>query len=316
MRAHLLLTAATLLGMPYAATAQSNRVFASARSGNDSNNCSNVNSPCQTLQRAVDQVAGGGSVLVLDSGGYGPVYIYKSVTIEAPSGIEAFIHPPSGDAVRIDGLGAGDVVVLRGLTLSVGPSNGILFASWGALHVERCVIQGFPTGIRVTAGSGVAADLYVEDTVVRNCTDGIQMVALGGTTGAIRASIERSQLVGSAHYGLDCENGCTAVVRGSLAAGNGTGMNLSVAYPDTTGQLMVERCAIANNQTGAQSATNGTSGASATLRLSNSTVTGTAPGLGAALRQVGAAQLLSRLNNTVEGNGADAYGTIGTYSPR
>lgn len=45
---------ALMLGVPSAARAQSNRVFASARTGNDLNSCSNVATPCQSLQGAVN----------------------------------------------------------------------------------------------------------------------------------------------------------------------------------------------------------------------------------------------------------------------
>ena len=54
------------------------RVFVSARSGSDSNTCNNINTPCQTFQGAVNQVAAAGTVIVLDTGGYGPVTIGKA----------------------------------------------------------------------------------------------------------------------------------------------------------------------------------------------------------------------------------------------
>src|ERR1035438_5250112 len=100
------------------------RVFVSARSGSDSNTCNNINTPCQTFQGAVNQVAAAGTVIVLDTGGYGPVTIGKALTIDAPPGIVAFIHPPSGDAVSV-AAGTTDTVVLRGLSLNVGAGQGL-----------------------------------------------------------------------------------------------------------------------------------------------------------------------------------------------
>src|ERR1700686_956347 len=76
-----------------------NRVFVSARSGNDANSCGNILTPCQTFAGAVLQLNPGGEAIVLDSGGYGPVTITQSLIIEAPAGVVAFIHPPSGDAI-------------------------------------------------------------------------------------------------------------------------------------------------------------------------------------------------------------------------
>ena len=57
------------------ALALANRVFVSARSGNNLNACDNVNTPCQTFAGAVLQLNPDGEVIVLDSGGYGPVTI-------------------------------------------------------------------------------------------------------------------------------------------------------------------------------------------------------------------------------------------------
>ena len=37
------------------AFALANRVFVSARSGNNANSCDNINTPCQTLQGAINQ---------------------------------------------------------------------------------------------------------------------------------------------------------------------------------------------------------------------------------------------------------------------
>src|ERR1700693_3676497 len=88
-----------------------NRVFVSARSGNNANSCDNVNTPCQTLQGALNQLNPGGEAIVLDSGGYGPVTITQSVAIDAAPGITAFIHPPSGDAITVNA-GASDAVSL------------------------------------------------------------------------------------------------------------------------------------------------------------------------------------------------------------
>ena len=73
----------------------SNRVFISARNGNDSNPCSSILTPCQTIAGAAAQLNPGGEAIVLDSGGYGVVTITKALTIEAPPGVLAFVHPPA-----------------------------------------------------------------------------------------------------------------------------------------------------------------------------------------------------------------------------
>src|SRR5512132_401006 len=129
-----LLILAWSVGLSRDAGALANRVFVSARSGNDANACNNIATPCQTLTGAVAQLNPGGEAIVLDSGGYGAVTITQAVTIEAPPGVLAFVHPSSGVAITVNA-GGSDVVVLRGLVLNVGTGNGIQVTAVGALHV-------------------------------------------------------------------------------------------------------------------------------------------------------------------------------------
>src|SRR5580658_4239465 len=71
------------------AHAQRDRVFV-ASYGSDSNPCT-FGSPCKTFQNAVNVVAVGGEVTAIDSAGFGPINITKSVTITSPAGVEAGI---------------------------------------------------------------------------------------------------------------------------------------------------------------------------------------------------------------------------------
>ena len=134
-------------------SALANRVFVSARAGSDSNACDNILTPCQTFAGAVAEVNPGGEVIVLETGGYGPVTLAHAVTIEAPPGVLAFIHPPSGDAVTVNA-GASDTVVLRGLVLNRGTGNGIQVNTVGSLVVEDCAISGFFANGVLVAGAG------------------------------------------------------------------------------------------------------------------------------------------------------------------
>lgn len=293
------------------ARAQSNRVFASARSGSDANDCSNIKTPCQSLQGAVSQVAAGGSVLILDTGGYGPVTIVRAVTIEAPTGVEAFIHPPSGAAVIVLA-GASDVVVLRGLTLSVGSVAGVYYGIAAAVHVERCVIQGFPMGILASnqGGAPVYGDLYVEDTIIRDCAD--DGIGVFSVSGLIRATVERCQLVGNGDSGLLGDKNTRTAVWNTRAAGNGVGF-LLVARDLSSSAMTLDSCTADSNRFAGIQTDGSIFDAPATLWISNSTVAGNA---GPGFNQTNTSQFLSRTNNTVEGNVQDTFGSIGTYSPR
>jgi len=296
-RPYLLL--AFLASVPVAA--QSNRVFVSALSGNDANACNNIATPCQTFQGAVSQVAAGGSILVLTTGGYGAVTISKALTIEAPTNVIAFIHPSSGDAITVN-VGASDTVVLRGLSLNVGAGSGIVF--WGGtLQVERCVLNGFVNAI-LHQSNGL---LIVKDSTIRNSNYGIRMDAASPT--GTRAVVERTRIKGNQN-GVFVYNGVLVLhasnVSGNSAAGvfaYGVGGG---AAPDVT----VEDCLIAHNGDGADSW--GTSGGIATLRVSNSTIVYNLFGLD----QFDGGTLLSRSDNTVEGNTVDTSGTISSYFPK
>lgn len=298
--------AAILLTSSVAHGVGSSRVFVSARSGNDANSCDNINTPCQTFAGAVLQLNPGGEAIVLDSGGYGPVTITQSLIIEAPPGVLAFIHPPSGgDAVTVNAVGA--TIVLRGSSIdgaAATTGNGVKVVAVGFLHVENCVITGFG-GITGPHGSGIyfasAGLLFVKDTIIRgNGEEGIAVIPSSGTASA---SVDQCRVEQNA-AGLGCGGSggsVLATIRNSVASGN-TVSGLEVS---TGGELNAEGCLVANN-------TNyGLACFGSILRASNCTVTDNGVGLNPA----NGGTMLSRSNNTVEGNGVNGSFT-GTYSAK
>src|ERR1700687_5862050 len=198
-----------------------NRVFVSARSGNNANSCDNIATPCPTFAGAVTQLNPDGEVIVLDSGGYGPVTITQSVIIEAPAGVTAFIHPPSGGgAVTVNASGA--TVVLRGLTMDgagAATGNGINVQAVAVLHVENCTIAGFPGGNGIFFGS--AGQLFVKDTIIRKI--GGPGIWVGPSSGLAQASVDRCRLEQNG-FGVESDNefGGTAqtTIKDSVASGN------------------------------------------------------------------------------------------------
>jgi len=170
------------------AHAQRSRVFV-ASYGNDSNPCT-FGSPCKTFQQAVNVVLAGGEVTAIDSAGFGPINITKSVTITSPDGVEAGIvpNPPTADAIVINA-GAPDAIVLRGLTLNgsgVG-ANGIVFNTGASLTVTNCVVQNFAgtspngNGILIQPTSGILFFTITNTTVLNNALDGISYLPPSGT---------------------------------------------------------------------------------------------------------------------------------------
>ena len=289
------------------AHALANRVFVSARSGSDANACDNILAPCQTFAGAVTKLNAGGEAIVLDSGGYGPVTITQAVTIEAPAGVTAFIHPPSGDAITINA-GASDRVVLRGLVLNAGSLNGIKVNTVGGLFVVNCDITGFANYGIWMAGAGI---LEVKNTDVKACALGVEIEA---SSGKVTAMIDHCHLDGN-------------TVGGFRAATTSPGSSLTTATNSTANDNMqgwtcgalssgndvlnLESCSGSGNSDAGllvQSL-----GASSHGRYSNCVFANNGD---YGIRQVNGGTAESRGNNTITGNGlAPTSGTIGSFSP-
>src|SRR6185369_8943668 len=86
-----------------------------ATGGVDNPVCS-LAAPCRSFGAAVTATNAGGEVIVLDSGGYGPVTITKAIALIAPPGVYAGVSVLSGDGVTVTTSAAGDRVTLDGLT--------------------------------------------------------------------------------------------------------------------------------------------------------------------------------------------------------
>ncbi|MBI3150337.1 MAG: hypothetical protein HYZ17_17675 [Betaproteobacteria bacterium] len=116
-----------------------------ATSGSDANTASNCSNtlPCRGFTAALTVTDSGGEIIVLSSGGYGPVTINKSVSIIAPEGIYAGISVFSGNGITI--ATAGVNVVLRGLSINrlAGIGSGIDMTGGDSLVVQNCVVTNF-----------------------------------------------------------------------------------------------------------------------------------------------------------------------------
>jgi hypothetical protein len=282
------------------ASAQAQRTFVSGL-GSDANPCSRT-SPCRTFGQAISQTNAGGEVIVLDSAGYGPFTVSTSVSIIAPPGVYAGISVFSGDGIDVNASGP-DVVILRGLTInSQGGSSGITFTSGKALHVENCEVNGFQGPGIVSSSTG---SLFITDSILRGNADGI---AVNGSSNS-GVSIDHVRLEGNTGFGLLVDTGKVSLAD-SVISGSNT--NLQAVSNGTVTDVNVENCVVANSSTGVAIFVNALGGGSTTLRLSNSTVTDNQIGLW----QHSPALLLSRGNNTVEGNGTNTMGTIGSYTAK
>lgn len=272
---HFVRAAAVLFGLFSAALAHATaqRAFV-ATTGADANtafNCSLVN-PCRGFAAAVGVTNVNGEVVALDSGGYGPVTITKSVSIIAPAGIYAGISVLSGDGVTVNAPAA--TVLLRGISISgQGGSTGISVQAAGRLRIENCVISGMASdGIHLTAagaemivldtivrdnggtGIGVAADLpSISLNQVRsehNTGDGFHIAPIGGSLGVVATVVDSVFTYNGANgIGANDVSGATTTitVERSVMASNGLDGFVVTEDAGGSGVAAVSRNAINDN---------------------------------------------------------------------
>jgi hypothetical protein len=218
--------AATLLPAP-AQAAGAPRTFLSA-AGSDSNNCTNVATPCRHLAAAFAATAVDGEIYVLDPANYGSLTIDHGVSIEGHGW--ASIAPVSGSpAITING-GKFDKINIIGVVLDgtgLAGTTGILFNTGVSLTVRDSVIRNFGgDGIDFKPTGG--GHLWVSNTVVSD--NGSAGIAIYPTDhyGAF-AIINRVETNNNSSYGVflwgnpSTGGQITATVSDSNSSGNGIG---------------------------------------------------------------------------------------------
>ena len=180
--------------------------------GSDANPCT-FPQPCRSFAAAAVQTTDAGEIVVLDSAGYGPVTLTKSVTIVAPAGVYAGVTAvPPNPTVGVTVDGAGIQVALRGLTI-ITYGAGVLFSHGASVSVERCEITaGAVVGNTTYVGAGIGADsvpptlgvpptLFVRDTNITTTGHGIFV------KGDINAVVDGLRVEGSGMRGIDVLEG-------------------------------------------------------------------------------------------------------------
>ncbi len=159
----LAIAAATLFFPLSRAFAQATKIFV-ASTGNDASDGSR-GSPKRTFQAAHDAVAAGGQIVVLDTSGYGPLNITKSLAVTVPPGVNGFVTVTgNSNGITVNAAG-NDKVSLRGLIVEGGGTGvgiGVLINSAGTVRVEDCTMRNFESGIEGLYSANSAL-------VVRNC---------------------------------------------------------------------------------------------------------------------------------------------------
>jgi hypothetical protein len=226
-----------------------------------------VTSPCRSFASAIDSTSIGGEVIVLDSAGYGPVSIVKSVSIIAPPGVYAGVTVPAG-GIGVDVLATGGKVVVQGLTINgtgAGGYVGINFADGAELHVINCTISNFNGG-GVSVGVP-GSRVFITDTTLRG---GVSGIVLAGTVTAVLDRVRMENITAGAS--ISVADGVSLSVRDSVASANFAGI-ASSASGSTVTRVTIDGTVVADSTgDGIYSQANG-AGSRATLDLIRTTLT-------------------------------------------
>jgi hypothetical protein len=207
---------AAVLLAPCATAAQLFTTFVSG-DGDDMNPCTRT-APCRSFAQAVLLTASGGSVTMVDPGGYGAVTITRAISIVNDGSGEAGVADMGGagqDAITIQA-GPSDVINLRGLTLNgLGTGrHGINFVSGGTLNIQNCVIRAFPGGDGVFFNATASAALAISDTIVSNNNQGIVITTSAGT---VVVDLQRVLATGNQVVGVGLSTTASGTLQGTIA---------------------------------------------------------------------------------------------------
>ena len=288
---NLIVAAAFIIALvPAGASAQAPRTFV-ASTGSDLNPCSRQ-APCRGFQAAVNAVAPGGEVVALDSAGYGPFTIDRSVIVSA-DGVHAALSIVNGTGINLN-TAATDVVVLRNLTIVSTPEslNRAIDALGfiGALFVEHCTFANTSTGVNFEPASS-PAEVHVTDSTFRDIT-GHGVAVLGAGVTAIVSDSTFEKLTGA---GVLATAGGQALVRRSTVSGCAGAIGGFAAFSGSATVNVIDSVT-AGNSVGVSS-----EGTGSTVRVSNTTITNNTTGL---VTGPGAT-LVSMTGNHLAGNGTD-----------
>jgi hypothetical protein len=148
------------------AAAQATRTWVSGV-GDDANPCSRT-APCKTFAGAISKTAAGGTISVLDPGGFGAVTITKSISIQTDPAFGSILA--SGTNGIIVNASANDDVVLNGLIIDGTGTGlrGLRILAARSVTITNCLIRGF------RGSPGVAVDIVPTATTtavtISNCT--------------------------------------------------------------------------------------------------------------------------------------------------
>jgi hypothetical protein len=295
----LLVTAFVFFQPAVPAQAAAARTFVSA-AGSDSNNCTNVATPCRHLAAAYAATTANGEIYVLDPANYGSLTITGPVSIEGHGW--ASIAPVSGNAAITINANPGDKINIIGVVLdgtALASTIGIQFNTGGTLNVRDSVIRNFTgDGIFFQPNSSTLSQLFVSNTLVSdNGNNGIDIGPTGsGTTSGVFNHVDIENNAGN---GLNVSTGSQTInmTFGDSVSANNALTGVLALSSGGTPSVMVRTSTIVNNGVNGLQA----QGSGATVLTTRSTITGNNSGW--ATFTGGA--VVSYTDNNIDGNGSN-----------
>ena len=241
--------------------------------------CGSVQSPCRTLQAAMDVTAENGVIDVLDPGEYGPLTIKHAVSIQG-HGWATVTAARGATAITINA-NEGDEINIRGVLLDgVGIGTaGIAFNAGTSLNIQDSIIRHFASAAP-NAGiffqPATSSQLFVSNTLF-------------------------SDINGSGIFIFNNGSGTLSGVFEHVEIENNAGVGISVSG---TGNFFLRNSTVVNNDGAALNAVGGI------IRVTRSTIKGNASGWTGATGSV-----TSYCDNNIDDNGANnsTPGTCFTY---
>jgi hypothetical protein len=307
----LALVATTLAPLLQAASAhaQATRTWVSGV-GDDANPCSRT-APCKTFAGAISRTALNGEINCLDPGGFGPVTITKSITIDCHEVFASILNSgTNGVNIPFDSFNAADTrktVRLRNLNLNgantgvngIRITGGAVIAA-GVVLIEDCLIDGNFAGTAI----GIAderiggGEIYISNSTIRNTAGfGIHINPAAGTAAGQRIDSTLDNVrVQNAVFGIGIGSNGRVMINRSVVSGNSTA-GIAVVGALAASEVNLNSSVVSNNGVGVQN-----TGGTVTIRLSNNDIAFNTTGVS------GATQSFS--NNRITGNGS--VGTVPT----
>jgi parallel beta helix pectate lyase-like protein len=238
------------------------RSFVSA-GGNDANGCTRP-APCRTLSAALAKTAAGGTISIVDAGGYGTVTIDKTISIVNDGAGTASILVPQGEiGVFVKDPFYEARVHLRGLTIegaNVG-STGVFVNGARAVSVENCVIRNLFGGILFgPESSNVASNkpfmaqsaLTVANTTIADIGGVAVLIVPGDIGGAVKATLRGVRVFNNSEMGIQVLGGASrqpidVAISDSLVTQNGRGIVANTNTAQAPVKVMVTGSTVAHS---------------------------------------------------------------------